>query len=128
MATQSIGSFGSKLNLNIRQGATFSATVTALNPDETPVNLTGATVRGQIRRKALDVTVVATFTVTITDAVNGEFEFGLTDETTAAITAGEQPTEEDSLYVWDMELEDTLGRVTALFYGGVTVLREVTRA
>lgn len=127
MATQSIGSFGSKLNLNIRQGATFSSTVTLANPDTTPVDLTGATVRGQIRQKALDVTVVATFDVTVTDAVNGEFEFGLTDEVTAAIAAGEQPTEETSLYVWDIEMEDSAGRVIPLFYGIVTVLREVTR-
>jgi hypothetical protein len=127
MATQSIGSFGSKLNLNIRQGGTFDATATAKNPDTTPINLTGATVRGQIRKKALDTAVVESFTCTITDAVNGVFTFGLTDEETAAIAAGEQPTEEASLYVWDMELEDSLGRVTPLFYGNVTVLREVTR-
>lgn len=128
MATQSIGSFGSKLDLNIRQGATFSSIVTLQNPDLTPIDLTGATVRGQIRKKALDTAVVEDFDVTLTDAVNGEFEFGLTDEATAAIAAGEQIAEPASLYVWDMELEDSLGRVTALFYGKVTVLREVTRS
>lgn len=127
MATPRIGNLGSKLNLDIRQGGTFSATVTLTNPDATPVDLTGATVRGQLRKTALDAAVVATFDVTITDAVNGVFEYGLTDEDTAGITAGEQPTEDASLYVWDMELEDTLGRVTPLFYGTATVLREVTR-
>lgn len=127
MATPRIGNLGSKLNLDIRQGGTFSVGVTLTNPDNTPVDLTGATVRGQIRKTALDTVVAAAFTVTITNAPGGAFTFGLTDEITAALVAGEQPTEDASLYVWDMELEDALGQVLPLYYGSVTVLREVTR-
>lgn len=129
MATQSLGSIGDKINLQIKQGSTFLVSpCTLTNPDETPVDLTGATIRGQIRRKALDTTVAADFVVSILDAVNGVFEFGLTDETTAGITAGEVITEAASKYVWDMELEDALGRVLPLYYGDVAVFREVTRA
>lgn len=128
MAVPTIGFLGEEYNLLIRQGATFGpVTVTMTNPDTTPVDLTGCTIRGKIRKKALDVAVVATFTVTITDAPNGEYQFLLTDEITSAIEAGEYASSSASKYVWDLEMEDTLGKVLPLYYGAVTVLREVTR-
>jgi hypothetical protein len=128
MAVPTIGFLGEEYNLLIRQGATFGpVTVTMTNPDTTPVNLTGCTIRGKIRRKALDAAVVATFTVSITDAVNGGYQFSLTDEVTSAMTAGEYTSSSESKYVWDLEMEDTLGKVLPLYYGKVTVLREVTR-
>lgn len=130
MAPPKIGSIGAEMDLLIKQGGTFGpVTVTARNPDNTPMDLTGCTVRGQIRKKALDTAVVATFVCTIAaDQVTnrGKFEFGLTDEVTAAIAADEQPAK--SLFVWDMELEDSAGRVIPLYYGQVEVFREVTRA
>lgn len=128
MAAPQIGSIGAELNLLIKQGGTFGpVTVTARNPDATVMDLTGATIRGQIRKRALDPTVVASFVCTVlSPATDGKFEFGLTDETTATIVADEQPAK--SIFVWDMELEDSLGRVTPLYYGQVQVFREVTRA
>lgn len=127
-ATPSIGYFGEKMTLNIRQGATlgpFSATM--VNPDESPVNLTNCTIRGKIRKTALSATVTATLDCTITNAAAGQYTFGLTDEVTAAITAGEKLTDKASKYVWDLELEDSTGRVIPLYYGDCFVLREVTR-
>ncbi|MFM2053614.1 MAG: hypothetical protein RL456_1651 [Pseudomonadota bacterium] len=128
MSTQTIGSIGQRLDLLIRQGATlgpFPCTMT--NPDATPVNLTGATIRGQIRKKPADAAVIASFDVTVTDATAGKYTFGLTATATAAITAGADVTKPESLYVWDMELEDAAGRVTPLFWGDARVHREVTR-
>jgi hypothetical protein len=134
MSTPTIGYFGERLDIKIRQGATFGPIqATMRNPVVSPatigtlVNLTGCTIRGQIRRKALDVAIIASFSVTITDAVNGEYEFGLTSSTTVAITAGEDIKSPTSKYVWDLELVDATGRITPLYYGDVTVLREVTR-
>ena len=134
MATPRIGSFGTKLALDIRQGATFGPHYLELKQEDgTDVNLTGSTFRAQIRRKALDANpVVATITCTIDVAVGApgapaRVKFTMTDETTAAIPAGEQPTESASQYVWDMEWEDSLGNVLPVAYGPVTVLREVTR-
>jgi hypothetical protein len=130
VAVPKIGSVGAELDLLIKQGGTFGpVTVTARNPDATAMDLTGCTVRGQIRKKALDSTVVASFVCTVDPdqvANRGKFVFGLTDEVTAAIVADEQPAK--SLFVWDMELEDGAGRVTPLYHGQVTVFREVTRA
>jgi len=129
MATvPTLGYIGEKLNLLIRQGATLGPhVVTARNPDTTPVNLTGATIRGQIRKTALNPVITIALTVTMTDAVNGVFEFGLTDEQTAALVAGETQGDPASKYVWDMEMEDSVGRVLPLFYGDVAIFREVTR-
>jgi hypothetical protein len=127
MAT--LGTFGEKYDLCIRQGATFGPIRAQMfNPDNvTPVNLTGATVRGQIRKKALDAAVVATLACVITDPLLGKYEFGLDVFVTTVLIAGDTPEDAKSQYAWDLELEDSLGRVTPLYYGKVSVLREVTR-
>lgn len=49
-----LGYIGEKLDLLIRQDATLgSFDATMRNPDGSAVNLIGATIRGQVRRKAL---------------------------------------------------------------------------
>ncbi len=129
MTTPTIGYIGERLDLLIRQGATlgpFACTLT--NPDGSPVNLAGATIRGQIRKKPADTTVVASLAVNVLDAVNGLYSFALDAATTATIVAGLDVTKPESLYVWDMELADSLGRVIPLHWGDVRVHREVTRA
>ncbi len=59
MAT--LGYIGERLDLLIRQGATFGPfDVTLANPDKTPVDLTGATVRAllvQLRRLFVQFTL-----------------------------------------------------------------------
>lgn len=128
MSTATLGHAGERLNLLIRQGATFEAEVTLANPDASAVDLTGATVRAQVRRKALDAgSPLATFTVAVTDAPGGVFTFSLSAAQTAALTAGEDPAAAESRAVWDMELEDAAGRITPVFQGQVTIHREVTR-
>ena len=124
-----LGYIGEKLDLLVKQGSTLGPfKVSLINPDQTAVDLTGATLRGHIRKKALSTVLVATLVVTVTEAANGKFEFGLPDEITAGIQAGETIKDPASLYVWDMELEDASGRVVPLYYGDCKVFREVTRA
>lgn len=126
MAT--LGYIGERLDLLVRQGATLGTfDATMQNPDGSAVNLIGATIRGQVRKKALDPTVVTDIDVTITDAVLGKYSFGLSVAKTTIIAAGETLKEPASLYVWDLELVDSTGRVIPLYYGNVTVFREVTR-
>jgi hypothetical protein len=123
-----LGYIGEKLDLLVKQGSTLGPfTVTLANPDTAPVDLTGATLRAHLRKKALDSAKVAQFDVVVTDAAAGKFQFGMTDEATAAIPAGETLKDVASVYVWDMELEDASGRVLPLYYGDVKVFREVTR-
>lgn len=123
-----LGHAGERVDLLIRQGATFGPhELTLTNPDGSAVDLTGCTLRAQLRRKALDAGILIALTCTITDAVNGVATIGLTDEQTAALTAGEDPGQPDSRAKWDLELEDAAGGVTPVFYGNVVIHREVTR-
>jgi len=123
-----IANLGERLDLEVRQGSTLGPIRHELtNPDEAPVDLTGCVVRGQVRRKALATSVVAQFDVSIPDPLAGAYEFGLTDEVTATIPCGDTIADAASLYEWDMELEDALGRVQCTFYGAFRVKAEVTR-
>jgi len=127
-AALQIGYYGERMKLLIRQGATLGPFfATMVNPNATRVNLTGCTIRGQIRKTALNTVIVETLNVTITNAVQGEYNFGLTDEETALIPAGETIKDEESIYQWDLELQDAAGAVIPLYYGECIVLREVTR-
>jgi hypothetical protein len=123
-----IGFIGEELNVTIRQGATcgpFSATMT--NPDGSTVDLTGCTIVGEIRKKPHDDTIVLNWRITITDAPNGKYQFLLTDEDTTPLDCGDSLESSKSQYVHDIELHDSLGQVIPLYYGVVSVFREVTR-
>lgn len=124
----SVGDPGAQYDLIVRQGATFGPVSTTLrNPDTTPVNLTGCTVRGQVRRSPGDAVVLAAFDVAITDAAGGVFVFGLDSTTTAAIPATPALDQWTCDYVWDLEMQDSLGRVIPLLWGTFTLHLEVTR-
>lgn len=141
--TTTLGTIGERMDLLIRQGATFGpfmftmkapkagavaqADGTYADADLLPIDLTGCTLRGQIRKTPADVAVVASLAVTVTDAAGGSYQFELTDETTATIVAGIDLSKRESIYVWDFELQDSLGRVIPLYWGEVRVFREVTR-
>ena len=127
MAT--IGSKGTEMGLIIRQGATFGpAYIRHEDPLGVKVDLTGAVVRAQLRKTALATEKAADFVFEMLPAGDQySFSFGLTAAVTAALPAGEKPTDPDSKYVWDMEIEWPDGRVDPLYYGPVAVFREVTR-
>ena len=139
MAILRIGNIGERMDLDIKQGATFRQMFEMYGPidedNEThvaqgygdPVDLTGCTIRGKIRKTRLSATVTCSFTCTITDPTLGKYEIFLSDTTTAAITAGEKITDKASKYTWDLELLDTLSYVTPLYHGDVYVKAEVTR-
>lgn len=115
--------------LNYISGGTHTANIVYSDVDEVPIDLTNSIIRGQIRKHALDTVITANLTISYIDRVNGMFDFGLEDATvTAAILTGEDIKDAQSNYVWDMELEDSTGRVIPLFYGNVKVFREVTRS
>lgn len=123
------GNIGEKFNLTIRQGATFGPLLFAMtDADNVPIDLTGAVIRGQIRKNVNDVTPTATLVCAITDAPNGKYEVSLSAAVTAAIKCGKDLTSVDSKYVWDLELLGSDGvTVIPLYYGTVSVFREITR-
>lgn len=128
MATLVLGNIGERIDLRIRQGADFGPVrATMTNPDASPVNLTGCTLRGMVKKKPSDAQPAATFVVTVTDALAGQFAFTLPHAATFSLKAGARIDAPESAYVWDLEMEDSLGRVVPLYYGDVQVLREVTR-
>lgn len=128
MSVPQIGTIGERLDLALRQGATFGpVTATMRNPDGTPVNLTGCNIRGQIRKSPDSPTATASIAVTSDYNSTGVYVFGLSSEATRLIPAGNDPSQSSSLYVWDLELEDSMGRVIPLYWGTVRVRSEVTR-
>lgn len=129
MTLPKVTTLGERLDFELHQGASLlPVRHTLLNPNGTPVDLTGATVRGQIRRKALDVAVVVSFTTRIAPTpTEGWYEFALTDEQTQGIPCGDLISDPASKYEWDMEVEDALGDVRCTFYGTVRVKAGTTR-
>lgn len=129
--TSKITLIGARLDLELRQGTTFRRTlrvVQRIDANTTaPVDLTGSTVRGQVRKAALDVVKVADFVVTVVDAAGGEVELLLTDEVTAAMTCGPKITDPASLYEYDVEIEDSVGDVAPILQGSLRIKAEVTR-
>lgn len=129
MTLPKVTTLGERLDLELHQGASLlPVRHTLLNPNGTPVDLTGAVVRGQIRRKALDVAIVVSFNTRVAPVpTEGWYEFSLSDEQTQAITCGDKLTDPASLYEWDMEVEDALGDVRCTFYGTLRVKAGTTR-
>lgn len=129
MSLPKVSTLGERLDLELHQGASLlPVRHTLLDAAGAPVSLAGYTARGQIRKTALDATVVANFGTRIAPtATEGWYEFWLTDEQTQAITCGPKITDPESLYEWDFELEDATGDVRCTFYGLVRVKAGATR-
>ena len=120
---------GKELNLTIRQGATFGPIVGTLKDSGgTPVNITGYTVRAQIRktpftRKATGCTA----TCLIVNGPAGQFSFEFLAADTALLQVGDTEDSPESQYQWDLEIEQPGGRIIPVVYGTVKVFREVTK-
>lgn len=81
-----------------------------------PVDLTGATVVAQIRRRP-DTDLIAEWTVTVTDATDGELTLSLGREVTEGIDPG--------MYRYDIEVTDG-DRTTFGVGSGLRVVADVT--
>lgn len=124
MAVLSLGSKGEQLNLVIKQGADFGPFLAEMeNPDGSPVNLTGCTFQGRIKKTSTSP-VAAVIDFTITDPLLGAFAFTIPNERTA-IPCGESDTDKASRYVWDAELIDAAGHVTPVYFGDVAIFRNI---
>ena len=120
-------------NITILQGATFSLPVTwetsdgGAPPVLTPVNITGYSIRMQIRTEIDAVGFIDEFTtgggeILLTDAANGKFTLTITDTATTLYTEADFESA-----VYDLELVSGGGVVTRLIEGTVTLSKEVTR-
>ena len=111
---------GQLLDISIRQGSTFEWTIAVKDATDPtlPQDLTGMTVAGKLRKSYSNATATS-FTVTTPNPINGQAKLTLTATATAALSPGK--------YVYDVEVTDTQGVSTCLYYGRVLVVPEATK-
>lgn len=88
-----------------------------------PVDLTGAVIKSSIR-KEYGQPVLASFTTTNTDLINGKFKLALDNVTTAGL-----PTRSGSRitsFVWDVDITYSGGIKDTPLYGYLKMIRQVT--
>ena len=114
-----IGNKPAEASLTIVAGDTWVRT-----PTLTGVDLTGASLRGQIRKTASGATV-APITCTITDATEGTMEWTL--EVPSGI-GGCNAKDPAAQYVGEVELVESTGAIRTLLRLAVVILQETARA
>lgn len=105
-----------KLNLLIDQGSTYSVNLEVKDANNSLVNLTGYAGAGQIRKQYTSNSATA-FSVSVYS--NGTV--------TAALTANQTSNLVNGRYVYDIELTNSIGEVTRIVEGIITVTPQVTR-
>lgn len=108
-----------KYNILIQQGADFAQTITLKDSVlGTPVDLTGATIRGMVRVAYTDAAPQCSFTVENTDLVNGQFTIKIPSATTTTLSF--------DVGVYDVEVQYASGIVDRVLQGKVVLSPEVT--
>jgi len=112
-----------KLNIEIYQGDRFSKsfsikTKTTESPDPVPLDLTGLTLKGQIR-KTFDGNNYTEFDITIDDALEGKFTVFLSSRDTQVMKEGG--------YVYDIEVIEDIDNIFKILVGNIEILPEVTK-
>lgn len=108
------------VELYMDKGTSFQNQITLTDDStNTSINITGYSVRSQMRRSYYSVNATANIVCTITDAANGTITMSLGAANTSNIKAGR--------YVFDLQTTDTVGAITRVLEGTITVLPEVTR-
>ena len=112
-----------------KQGATWDFNL-LLVKNGAPVNLTGYSVRGQIRKTYASTSVIKSFTCSVVSpATDGKINIKLAASDSAAIPAGKLPTDSASTYVYDIEIYTGSPEVVDRFLEGILQIDpEVTKA
>lgn len=106
------------LNILIENGATFSRTLTVESTVGVPLNLTGYTFRGKLRRNLSDATAVIDFTIAVSNAAAGTVLWSLTATQTDTIPA--------QIHRYDIEMVNG-NTVTRILEGEAWVSASATR-
>ena len=104
--------------LTLEQGASFTTTVTVNGSDGSPTNLLNYTGAAQMR-KSYYSTTANNFTVTVSNAANGELTMAMSAANTANLTPGRA--------VYDLLITSPTNVKTRVVEGIVTILPAVTR-
>lgn len=112
-----------KLNLNIYRGSTYRKGFQwKTQPDDTPMNLTGCSIKMQMKTaRGGDVLLecsTANGKITITDALNGRWQLALTPSDTLALSF--------SKAIYDLDITFLTTDVFTPIEGNVTVYEQVT--
>ena len=107
----------SRTNFTIGQGATWSVTVTYADSNGTGIDITGYSVRAEMKRNFSDATAAQTITCALTTPASGLITMSLTATQTKALSGD---------YLYDLEIESAGGAVTRLLNGTITIDKEVT--
>lgn len=113
-AMATAGTLPPRIDLALYQGDDFFLRI-VLEANENPIDLTGYTPKAEIRATAGSDVVLAAFACTVVDPAT--LELHLTSALSTALPA---------TGAWDVQIEDSVGLVTTLAYGSVTVAKEVT--
>lgn len=117
-----VGDIGDRLDFDVRKGVVFGPiNVALLNPDESPVDITGCTFESYIARREVGSPVVAEFNINVITLNPAEFEFDLPENIVDLLECGSSHRDAKSIYKWGMKMIDSLGRPLQLFYGQITV-------
>jgi hypothetical protein len=114
-------------NITIKAGETLRETFKLKNDDGSPVKLTGATGVCQIRKNARSAEALASPSLTVIDADNGEMKVELAAAISRTLpTTGVSITQEDA-WVWDAFITYSDGTVECLWDGEFRVRPRVTQ-
>lgn len=128
-ACLSIGRRPSRVHLHMVRGHAYGpVSIKLTGPDKiTPINLTGAALYAQVRRKASDAAALAEFVVTVTGALTGDASLSMTEAQADNLPAADDHTSPEAQAVWDVVMVDSLGRPLVLAGGPLTGYLSVTQ-
>lgn len=105
-------------NLFVDAGSNFNNIITVAATNGLPLDLTGYTVKSQIR-KSYTSTLSYTFTSSVYDALAGKIKLELTAVQSEAIAPGR--------WLYDVEITSSAGIKTRVIEGVVTVTPQITQ-
>lgn len=105
-------------NIFVDAGTNYSNIITVAASTGAPLDLTGYTVKSQIR-KSYSSSTAYNFTTSVFQAQQGKVRLELTAEQTGAIAPGR--------YLYDVEITSPSGTKTRVVEGIVTVTPEITQ-
>lgn len=106
-------------NLFVDAGADYSNLITVASSSAIPLDLTGYTVKSQMR-KSYNSSVAFNFNTTIYDAITGKVRIQLTSSESGAIPPGR--------YLYDIEITQTSSGIkTRVIEGIVTITPQITQ-
>lgn len=100
------------------QGSNFSSEITVTDVDDSPIDLTNYTARGQIRRTYTSSSATS-FAAVVSNPTSGIVSISLTSATTANMKPGR--------YVYDVEIVSNTNIVTRVIEGQFILTPSVTR-